>query len=817
MKRQFLTSLFIVFAIFLSALEPEPKTVIHIAGDADYLPYEFIDSSGKPSGYNVELSRIIADKLGMEPKFYLAKWPHVIDLLDSGRADLVQGMAFSASRAKNYYFSRPHTTTSRAIFVRKGSGITRAIDILDKAVMVQQDDIAGEYLLRIGFEGEVYPVPTQEIALKLLDMGDYDVAIVNRMTGLYTIRDNSLRNLVMLPSQIFERNYCYASKDAELIERVDEILNELEESGQLAILHEKWFGSQPLSVSGFKGIIKYLLALAAIGLLLFIVFIVVLNRFRKASIQHQKKHAELTEEMAGLRKELSVWLEGFKKSPSVVSKKSTSIDNVLYISGNFRSWGFDPDEVMQPDFAYFSLIFSEDRDRVRKALEEIELNDNISITYRMMSPEGKMIWVMDFVLKALCPHEDRETYFSYMVDITQQKDREATIYEKMQSVIDASSTKSHYLATMSHEIRTPLNGLTGFLQVLMQMPATPEIREIYEIMFNSGFSLLRIVNDVLDYSKLESGKMELVPRNFNLRTLFDEMAKEFAPLFEERGVFLHTLVQEGIPPMIMGDVYRLRQILVNLLQNAIKFTERGRITLSAEVYTSSESETRILFIVSDTGMGIDVNKQQDIFDNFTQADNSIVAKYGGTGLGLAIVKRLVELMNGFIWVESEPGKGSNFFFIISFKDYEDEERILDEPEYVRIQDLEKLCGRILLVENDELNQLMTMKQLESWGIDAVLAKDGVEALELYNDQDFDLVMMDLFMPQIDGFQTTIEMRKRDLDKGKHTPIIAYTASALDETRVRSFDAGVDDFIAKPVAMYDLYRLLAEYLRCENSI
>src|SRR5690606_8191826 len=140
---------------------------------------------------------------------------------------------------------------------------------------------------------------------------------------------------------------------------------------------------------------------------------------------------------------------------------------------------------------------TEDRERIRKSVEEIELNDNIAVTYRMLSPEGKMIWVMDFILKALCPHRERECSFSYMVDITQQKDKEAAIYEKMQSVIDASSTKSHYLATMSHEIRTPLNGLTGFLQVLMQMPATPEIREIYEIMFNSGFSLLRIVNDVL--------------------------------------------------------------------------------------------------------------------------------------------------------------------------------------------------------------------------------------------------------------------------------------------------------------------------------
>ncbi|MFA7640594.1 MAG: transporter substrate-binding domain-containing protein [Candidatus Cloacimonadaceae bacterium] len=814
MKKTFLASLFIGFAILLSAVETEPKTVINIAGDSDYLPYEFIDANGKPSGYNIELSRIVAEKLGMTPKFYLAKWTHVLKLLDSGKADLVQGMAFSATRAKNYYFSKPHTTTSRAIFVRKDSGIKETGDILDKAVMISQDDISGEYLLKIGFSGEVYPVPTQEIALKLLDMGDYDVAITNHMTGLYTIREHSLKNIEALPNQIFERNYCYASKDAELIERVDEILTELEKSGQLNALHDKWFGSQPLSNFNFKGLFKIGLMLLSTALLLFIVFVIMFNRCRKTSAKHKLEYAKLREEYEGLQREGETWQEGFVKSPSLVSKKGYSPNNVYFISKNFINWGFEPEEIIKPDFDYFSLIFTEDKQRVSDALAEMELGDNIALTYRLMTPEGVITWVMDFVLKTSCPYRKKENYFSYMVDITEQKDREAKLYERMHGVLETSSAKSHYLARMSHEIRTPLNGLTGFLQVLMQMPATPEIREIYEIMFNSGFNLLRIVNDVLDYSRIESGKVELVPRNFNIRTLFDEMDKEFALRFKEKGIELHTLIHEGIPPVVLGDVYRLRQILLNLLQNAMRFTEKGKITLSAEVYTKSDHETRILFIVSDTGIGIDINKQHDIFDNFSQADNSIVAKYGGTGLGLAIVKRLVELMNGFVWVESEPGKGSNFFFIIAFKEYEAEGRLLDEPEYVQIQDLKKLCGSVLLVEDNELNQLMTMRQLQYWGLDAVLAINGEEAFEIYQNQDFDLVLMDIFMPQIDGFQAAKEMRKRDVDKDKHTPIIAYTASAMEETRERSFEAGMDDFIAKPVAMYDLYRMLAKHLGCE---
>lgn len=811
MKRLFYALLGFSFCFLLSALHGGTREVIRIAGDSDYLPYEFIDDNGMSSGYNVELSRIIAERLGREPRFYLRKWANVIELLDDGKVDVIQGMAFSPERAKNYYFSEPHASTSRAIFVRKNSGLTKISDIMNKSVIIQQDDIAGEYLAGIGFKGEVYPVPSQEIALKLLDMGDYDAVVVNYMTGLYVIRSASLRNLEVLPGRIYERDYCYASKDPQLIEEINAVLASLEASGEIKELHDKWFGSNLNLEYDIASFLRYASMLGFLIVAMAVVFFVMLNICRRKSRESQRIIDDLKTQRDHLSMECDIWQTGFTKSPCVISKKGYSANEVYYISQNFRNWGFDPEEVMNKEFDFCSLIFSEDVQRVKEKVQAIEINDNIAIPYRLMNSNGEIFWVIDFILKVRCPHKDSDCFFSYMVDITEQKNREAKLFERMHSIQEASSIKSHYLARMSHEIRTPLNGLTGFLQVLMQMPTTPEIREIYEIMFNSGFSLLRIVNDVLDYSKLESGKVQLVPRNFNLRSLFDELIKEFEPRAKAKNLELVATVHESIPPIVLGDVYRLRQILVNLLQNALKFTHSGKIALSAELYTKSDSDTRVLFLVSDTGVGIDTHKQQDIFDNFTQADNSIVAKYGGTGLGLAIVKRLVELMNGFVWVESEPGKGSNFFFIISFEQYEKEERIHDEKEYVNVQDLSALKGRVLLVENDELNQLMTIRQLQNWGLDVTLAQNGEEALQIYHDHDFDIVLMDLYMPVMDGFRTATEMRKRDSNKGTHTTIIAYTASAEDEVRNRSLEAGMDEFIAKPVAMYDLYNLLTKHL------
>ncbi|MCB5249192.1 MAG: ATP-binding protein, partial [Candidatus Cloacimonadales bacterium] len=361
----------------------------------------------------------------------------------------------------------------------------------------------------------------------------------------------------------------------------------------------------------------------------------------------------------------------------------------------------------------------------------------------------------------------------------------------------------------------PLNGITGFLQVLSHMDASPQQREIYSIMHSSSRNLLKIINDILDFSKIESGKMELIESEFNLRYIVDDIIKQFSHQSKREGLVMNYLIDDSIPTVMKGDQLRLKQILINLMQNAVKFTEHGKIEIGAELYTYSESDIRILFKVLDTGIGINPEKQKDIFDNYSQADGNITTKYGGTGLGLAIVKRLVELMNGFIWVESEPSKGSCFFFILPFKHYD---KIKEAEPELSTEDVfydKSLSGKVLVVEDEPINQMVTRRQLETWGLQVDVAANGMEALSAFEQNRYDVILMDIQMPVMDGITATQKIRDLELARQMHTPIVAFTAAALVGDRERFLAVGMDAYIAKPIDVEELYQILGSLLYAEQ--
>ncbi|MBD7954316.1 transporter substrate-binding domain-containing protein [Stenotrophomonas sp. Sa5BUN4] len=775
-----------------------------------WMPIAFIDGHGEPSGIAGEyLERFVQAGARNLKVVAFDRWQDMRQALSDGRLDAAIAVSDSAQDLRyGRHVSEPFLTVSNVVVTSIAS--PRVIDLRDlngRRVALSDPDRIGPLLLAQAPQAKIVRAADTSGALRMVNDARADASIGNLAVIDRILRDTYAGRLqIAAPAGIDDRLVLSAGRDqASLVTAFDQMLTAMPAREHEAIRGD-WLAIDFRPAIDWR---QVLLWGAPVALVLL-----------TAGIVHAGGHVRLRREVVQRRLAEDRLARVTRRLPAVVYQLHRSSDGTYsfpFIAGDFYSlFGVDLEDALNDERLAFERIHPDDRERINaEAGHAATTGGGLSFQFRTLSPGG---W--RWVYSKGEPMESQEAgvdWIGYWVDVTDAHEQSEALSAAKAEAERAGQVKADFLATMSHEIRTPMAGIVGMLEVLSHTRLNEEQTAILATMERSAAMLRQLLDDTLDFSKIEANALTLALRSVDLRELASATIEMFAGGAASKGLLLSTEIGPHLASRHLADEIRVKQILFNLVGNAIKFTAQGIVKVAITVDASEAAAQRIRICVSDTGIGISQEQMQRIFDPFTQAEPSITRQYGGTGLGLSISRRLASLMGGELTLDSEQGKGTSATFSLSLplSDVGGEEECAVEPLHrsaVVSIDPPGDGGRwkVLVAEDHETNRELMRWRMQQLHLDFLIVEDGAQAMSALQNDCFDLIVTDCQMPVLDGYTLARRVREGEGD-GERMAIVAITASTLTNEADRAAKAGIDELLAKPVSLDALRASIERWL------
>jgi PAS domain S-box-containing protein len=770
----------------------------------DLAPYYFRDpASGKPAGLSVDITDALARRMGVQVEYRFARaWEEVDQLLLNGQADLIPLRVINPATEKQFLFSAVLDVAPINYLVRSTDSTTKGL-APGKRIGVMKNSTAFSMLKG---RSDITLVPYDSLQHLLMDLvtGQLDLVLTFRNTIMQLAEQAGLDDKVRViepPALESRRAIAMHPDNKALLLQVNRAIETFHGTEEYLEIFQHWMG-RPKSWWTVQRV-----ALVTGGSAVLLLAGVVIWRFagiRRLNRQLQDEISNHAHTDAELRASEERFRTLFHNHSAVFLLFDAETGRIVDANESaVRFYGYTTDEFRTMVISDINMLPPEEVAGARREAVE-QGHARYEFPHRLKN--GTVIPVEVFV--ASIKVQERNLLFSVIHDITDRKRYESELLQARHAAEAANRAKSEFLANMSHEIRTPMNGIIGMVQLIQFTELTEKQQEYLQCLESSTQNLLALLNDILDLSKIEAGKIDLEYADFSLCHTIHEVASTQIMQLHQKRLEFTTSLADDIPEVIRGDSLRFKQILLNLLGNAIKFTASGSITIAASVVSRQERTIILRLVVRDTGIGITPEALERIFAPFEQADNSTTRTYGGTGLGLTICRRLTDLMEGRIWAESVAGQGSSFFVELPFMSNGQLQELSRAPVRKPLSAVTRHLS-LLLAEDDRMNADTIKALLTKMGHQVSVVADGLQAVEMWRSSTCDGILMDISMPVMGGCEAVRIIREEEQNTGHHIPIVAITAHALRGDREQFLQEGFDGYVSKP---FDLEQLASELER-----
>jgi PAS domain S-box-containing protein len=797
-----------LFMLLFPCLSWGAAQTLRVVMDDNYPPFIFRAQSGKLQGMLVDQWLLWEKKTGIRAELHAMDWSVAQKRMLAGEFDVIDTIFKTAEREFLYDFTPSYATLDVPVFFNHEiSGITDVESLRGFNVAVKEGDAVIDFLKHRGITTLV-TYPSYEAIIRAAKENKITVFSVDQPPALYLLYKYGIANTFRRTAPLYAGQFHRAVKkgNAATLKQIEAGFAAITPE-ELQKIEQAWHGSD--TASNVKNYIWLLWVVGATGLVAALLFF--WNRSLCGIVAKKTRELQSREQQ---------YRELVQCADSIILrwKRDGSINFINDYGAHF--FGYEPDELV--GLSLYQTI-------VPQKLAEKDLHQMLqdifthAEQYRVnqnqnLRKDGTVAWISWSNRPIYDDQHQVIEMLSVGVDTTVRKETEDALRQNQQELElarhaaeRANEAKSLFLANMSHEIRTPLNAIIGINSLLAERLEKGELKELAKDSMAAANNLLDIISDVLDISKIEAGKLEVVIVPFDPRMLINQLERMFGTMVREKGLRFEVSLSTGLPGQLLSDPARIQQIGVNLLSNALKFTRQGVIRLRLSGSTTSDGKLMLELMVSDSGKGILPENLERVFSPFVQEDLSTTRKFGGTGLGLAISRHLTEILGGTITVESRVGEGSIFTCRIPCTIGNKEAAEASSAAVNEAQALGRRL-RILVAEDSVVNCKMMEAILRMEGHRVRFADNGRKAVEAWQQETFDLILMDIQMPEMDGVQATTAIRASEAEKGGHIPIIALTAYAMSGDKQRFLDAGMDAYLPKPITAEQLRRLLWEYGR-----